>query len=496
MTRAAMPAAIVLATLSLLGYASADWLWPATEVEVARATALAGQADAAEAGGSPSAAPAATVVAQAPGWVEPDPYPIYVTALADGVVERIDVLEGETVQAGQTLVQLVDDDAKLASARARAELARREAAWAAAQTDYREPVALERSAAVAEARLAEAEAALVRLEAEIAQEAARLDELAATYERLAGLDGRSVSALQVEAARFRMQSQRAAVEATRQRRPQLEAVVDAAEAELAAAKRDLALKSQLRRARDEAAAAVDAARTAVAEAELRLQRMTITSPRDGVVMERLVAPGAKLMLNMDGMHSAHAIHLYDPESLQVRVDVPLADAEAVGVGQRAEVVVDVLPDVAFVGVVTRAVHQADIAKNTVQFKVAIEEPSPLLKPEMLARVKFLGRAAPGSGAQSRGEASAGAGGAPVAVSQSAVVVPADGDPFVWWVSPTDNRLRRRSVTLGQRRGEGLVEIRAGLNPGDAVVDRPEPSLTEGQRVRFRSANRWADETAR
>ena len=311
-------------------------------------------------------------------------------------------------------------------------------------------------------------------------------ELSAAYDRLAAVGERSASASQVEAAMYQAQSQHAVVEATRQLRPGLEAGVAQAQAEVAAAARDLELKTALRRARDEAAAEVVSGRVHVAQASLRLERMTVRSTVDGVVMARLVSPGDKLMTSADGMHTAHAVHLYDPGSLQVRVDVPLADAAAVGVGQEAIIVVDVLPDVEFRGVVTRLVHRADIGKNTVQFKVAITDPSPLLTPDMLARVKFLGR--PGEGGPRGGGAVAGGGsvgeGTPVALRQSAIVQ-AEGESFVWWVSPTDSRLVRKPVTLGRERGDDTVEVLSGLNPGDAVVDSPEADLEEGQRVRIR-----------
>ena len=55
-----------------------------------------------------------TVVAQASGWVEPDPYPIYVTALSDGVIEKLLVLEGDKIEADQVIAEMVDDDARLA----------------------------------------------------------------------------------------------------------------------------------------------------------------------------------------------------------------------------------------------------------------------------------------------------------------------------------------------------------------------------------------------
>ena len=477
LTRIVLPIAILLATLALILYAARDVIQPATQVRTTRAVAVAtGNTGATSQTVSNRAS---TVVAQAPGWVEPDPYPIYATGLANGIVESVHVLEGDAVEAGQLLVQLVAEDAELALSQTRAELARAQARLTAAQIDLDEPIALRRAAAIAKAQVDAKQAALTRLDAEVASEKARLDELTAAYDRLARLDGRAVSDLKVEEAKYRAQSQRAVLEAIRQRQPELQAQLETAEAEHAAAKRNLELQTQLKRARDEAVAAKDAAETAVQEAELRLKRMTIHSPIGGVVMARLVGPGSKVMLDMDAPHSAHTIHLYNPKQLQVRVDVPLADAAKVGLGQRADIIVDVLPDVVFEGSVTRLVHQADIAKNTVQFKVAVTAPSPLLKPDMLARVKFYS----GESGPSISHTSSDAGsGSPVAVRASAVVEQGD-QPYVWWVSPISQRIEKRTIAVGDPRGDGSVTITSGLNPGDLVVDEPASDLQENQRVR-------------
>jgi hypothetical protein len=121
----------------------------------------------------------------------------------------------------------------------------------------------------------------------------------------------------------------------------------------------------------------------------------------------LKAPGDKVVRNMEGRHSAHLVHLYDPDRLQVRVDVPLADAAHVYPGQACEVVVEVLPDRVFRGEVLRSTHEADLQKNTLEFKVKVLEPDPVLRPEMLTRVKFLppgGReGADGGGGDTAGE---------------------------------------------------------------------------------------------
>jgi hypothetical protein len=95
------------------------------------------------------------------------------------------------------------------------------------------------------------------------------------------------------------------------------------------------------------------------------------------------------MAAMDDPHSNHVVHLYDPAHLQVRVDVPLAEASRVGIGHKARIVVEVLPDRVFQGEVTRIVNEADLQKNTLQVKVRILDPVPELKPEMLARAQFL-----------------------------------------------------------------------------------------------------------
>src|SRR5262245_53857010 len=78
-SRVLLPATILLILLLLLGYTAQDALWPARGVTVVPVVVKTGVSD----GGG--AVPVGTTV-QAPGWVEPDPYPISVAALADGVV--------------------------------------------------------------------------------------------------------------------------------------------------------------------------------------------------------------------------------------------------------------------------------------------------------------------------------------------------------------------------------------------------------------------------
>ena len=81
---------------------------------------------------------------------------------------------------------------------------------------------------------------------------------------------------------------------------------------------------------------VDAARAklkqmsvAESEAELRLQRMTIRAPVDGRVYRLVGLPGARVgtgvMTAMDGHDGSSVITMYQPDSLQIRVDVRFED---------------------------------------------------------------------------------------------------------------------------------------------------------------------------
>lgn len=342
---------------------------------------------------------------QAAGWLEAEPYGIASTALADGVVQDILVLEGDQVQAGQVIARLVDTDARLAHERAlgelskaRADLEMAEAELTRASADWDHPVDRDRSVEVAAAELAMARAELEKFPSELAREQALLERFEEELHRAeqASASGASTQ-IEVVVLRKNTQAQRAAVSATSLQRAVLEANVHRLEAQQRAAQRSAELRIAERYAIARAQAAVSRARGEVVEsqaivdeAQLRLDRMTITSPITGFVQRRLKRPGDKVMLGMDDPHSSHLVHLYDPEKMQVRVDVPLADASHVRVGQQCDVVVEVLPDQVFTGEVILITHEADLQKNTLQVKVRVVNPSPSLRPEMLTRVRFLG----------------------------------------------------------------------------------------------------------
>jgi RND family efflux transporter MFP subunit len=406
-----LPLALATVTLGLFLWSGLKTLTPAPKVRVAQIVSASTDAPEPPSAADPAPTRNAKTV-QAPGWIEPEPYAVAAVALADGVVEQIFVLEGEAVARDQQVARLVDDDAllDLRSAKAAVGLAesRRQVALArldSAQADWDNPIELERMVESADATVAELDARLEQLPHQIAearallvsaeQEAARLQDAA---------DAGSASKIEVIIAKAAAEAQASVVQQLERQDAVLRAQRARGLSDLRAAKRALELRiddtqslASARAELDASEAQLEAARSSLAEAELRVSRMTIRSPIDGLVLRRIKSPGDKVMMGMDDPTSAQIIHVYDPEKLQVRVDVPLAEASYIAVGQRCEVFCEVLPDRAFEGVVTRVTNLADLQRNTLEVKVRIVNPDPILKPEMLSRVRFLAASeSPGS----------------------------------------------------------------------------------------------------
>jgi HlyD family secretion protein len=184
------------------------------------------------------------------------------------------------------------------------------------------------------------------------------------------------------------------------------------------------------------------------------------------VMRLTAAPGQKKMLGMDDPESSTVAVLYQPEKLQVRVDVPLADAAGLSVGQAVEIRCSLLPDRVFAGEVSRITGEADIQRNTLQAKVRILEPIEQLRPEMLCRVGFFGTGSSG----------------PTTSLATWVAKAALTEGAVWVCNPESRRVTRRDVQATAEVRDGFVRISSGLRPGEQVVLSPS-GLRDGQRVK-------------
>ncbi len=395
-TRAAIPITIVAVAAGTLLWTAWDSLVPAAVVDVvpvaARTRAVnTTTAAVGEAVSSDEMREGAAV--QAPGWIEPSPFPILVPTLTPGIVRSVRALEGERVRAGDVLVELVDEQHQIDVRRAEAEVA----------------------------------AALAMLR-ETEDEHARKSKMVAAGAASAG-----------EVARLSLRA-------------------DALRAALSAREAD------------------------ASQRVLARERTKVRAPADGVVMVRTVVPG---MAVSDMQDAKPLFELYDPTSLQIRADIPLADAGRVAVGDRAEISADVLPGKTMVGEVIRIVHQADIAKNTVQAKVRIIDPSSALKPDMLTRVRIMPKGSTKADSTGDGEKVS------LWVPSGCVQRRADQDEvLVVLTTPRGgSTLHSRTVEKGAV-DAGWTEIRRGIRAGDLAVADPRTAPPAGSRVVPREA--WRD----
>src|SRR5437667_8044645 len=113
-TRYLLPGLVLLGFLGVSGWAARESFLPSQPVTVVPVVTTRAEI---QQGGTP--------LFQAAGWVEPRPTPVLVTALAEGVVEELLVVEGQEIRAGQPVARLVEADARLALQAAEADLALR-----------------------------------------------------------------------------------------------------------------------------------------------------------------------------------------------------------------------------------------------------------------------------------------------------------------------------------------------------------------------------------
>lgn len=467
------PRLLAAVALGLVLVVAATFVWPLLRpvrtVPTVRIEAVAAAA-------APSLA-----LAEAAGWVEPDPFPVLVRPLVSGRLEQVPQLEGAAVDAGVTVL------AMLASAPLQAQRERAAAVLAEREAELVVATARQRTAEAQLAQRAAIRTALADAEAMLAAKQARVVAAIGARDRAAA-EERSAAA--ARDAQVRLSEAGGSYAVARER---AEAALAAATASAGAASRDVAL------AEEEAAAAarsatvarevaanpvelagalavaqaevertsaqVRAARTELQIAEREEQWLTVRAPTSGVVMKVLAAPGAIV-----GPDAEPILSLYDPHKLRARIDVPLGSVAGIRDGQRVEVRSEVLGAVVVQGRVQRVQRESDLLKNTLQVKVELVDPPALLRPETLCRARFLADAESGQGSST---AAVNAFRLPAAAVQN-------GRVFVF--DPASGTARGIAVEVVQQEANGVV-VRGELSVTQRAILVP---VADGERVREES----------
>jgi HlyD family secretion protein len=455
-SRYIVPGVVLAGFLALGGWAARDSLLPAHPVTVV--PVLTTRAELQQSG---------VPLFQAAGWVEPRPTPTMVPALTEGTVDRLLVVEGQEVKADEPVATLVDADARLAVQAAEADLRHREAE--------------------ADALLAKADADRLFLPFQIESAEARL-KLARTEVESRKSAMSAVPTLTLSRAESELVTARTALEELNLRKSRVDREVVSlrrlrdhnSTPKAASESEDKATDNRTPPTEAEAnmqvaMARIGQARVALAAARLRLERTTIRAPTAGRVLTLLARPGSRLMGMQPGGHAeANAVvSLYDPERLQIRADVRFEDLPGVVPGQPVKIETPAVRGGPLEGVVLFATSLADIQKNTLQVKVALKEPQPILKPEMLVQVTFLAAARPDPAGDSNRLR---------LLVPRQLVLSGEGGARVWVADQVAGSARYQTIKLGGTAGE-LVEVTEGLNPADKLIAGGRELLRDGQRIR-------------
>ena len=490
MSRYVLPAAILSGFVGLMVWALRDTLWTATSVTVVPVVASRAEVQQAD-----------TPLFQAAGWVEPRPTPVIVSSLVEGVIEKLTVIEGQAIEAGEPVAFLVDKEAKLGVQQAEAEVQHHRAvldssnaALEAAKVYFREPISLQAGLAEAEAQLAKVQTELNRLPS--LQRAAQAKVTLAEKEVESKTKSQdAVAAIIVQRARSELEVARASIDEYEAQTKSLTLERVALTKRRDVVQRQLELKVEETRnlaesnaKRHSSEAQVKLAETALELAKLKLERMTVPAPISGRVLALVSRPGTKLMgLAPGAMQDASTVvTMYDPRSLQVRADVRLEDLPRVLVGQSVRIETAAVGE-PMIGKVITATSIADIQKNTLQVKIAIDAPPTVIKPDMLVQVTFL---APPSPKPLDGSES------PLRLMIPRGLINTSSGSFTVWIADQSKGVaRRRTITTGAAKSNELVEVTSGLSIGDRLIASGREGLTERQRIRIRGEEDSQNETS-
>jgi HlyD family secretion protein len=199
------------------------------------------------------------------------------------------------------------------------------------------------------------------------------------------------------------------------------------------------------------------ARAALASADARLEQTVIRAPTDGVLIAReveagdVVQPGKELMV------------LAPAGETQIVVQIDEKNLSQLKLGQKALASADAYPHERFAAELFYINPGIDALRGSVEVKLRVPDPPPYLRQDMTVSVDI-----------------------EVARRADKLVAPADtvfdaAGAHPWVLAVAGHRATKKPVTLGLK-GEGRVEIREGVVPGDRLI-AAAAGIAPGQRVR-------------
>lgn len=233
-----------------------------------------------------------------------------------------------------------------------------------------------------------------------------------------------------------------------------------AEASLRQAQSNLALKSSSAQNLAALQSVVDAAEAELRAARLRLSDTILTSPIDGVVTARKLDPGAV------AAPGSAIVTVQSLRTMWVLFPVPEEISQKIAVGQTVDVAFDALPNRKFVSRISRINPAADLQSRQFSVRLTLDNPGNMIKPGMFARLNLVTERIPNA----------------IVVPREAVQrAEGENSGTIVVVNPNDET-EKRPVTLGADDPKGY-QIIEGIEPGDKVVVMSTGPLKPGQQVK-------------
>jgi RND family efflux transporter MFP subunit len=336
---------------------------------------------------------------------------VTLSAEAEGRVSRIDADLGDHVKAGQVLIELDREKSQYNVDQQRAALDRALASYGASSVAQLPPAEKTPDVQKAQAELGQAQLA---------------------YTRAKELFGRQLVPQQtLDDAQVALTSKQAGYESALQNAKNLRATINASDA-------------------------------AVKLADRELRDTSIRSPFDGLVAKRLVSLGEFVKIQAPVM----SVVRIDP--LKVMAEIPEKLAPWIQAGQSVDVRVDAFPGKVISGKVTRISPLVNTSTRAFPFEARIPNEDSALKPGTFARVHI-----------ESGQV------------DQVMTVPYSAIQYRYGVNRVfvvnDNRLKLHELKVGDRQGD-RIEVVSGVQPGDRVVSGNVDNLTDGTAVTVSTAS--------
>jgi HlyD family secretion protein len=330
---------------------------------------------------------------------------VVVSSEADGTVSRILADLGDRVQAGQPLVELDREKRQYGLDQQRAALARALARYGAAEPGRLPPV---------------------EGTPDVQKAAAELQQAKQAHQRAVALHERQLVPRQLlDDAEAMLHAKQASYDAAVQNAKNLRADIDASDA-------------------------------SVKLAERQLRDTFIRAPFDGYVQKRLVSQGELVKAQAPVM----SVVRIDP--LKVTAEIPERMAPWIKTGAPVELSVDAYPDRSFTGTLTRISPAVNTQTRAFPFEARVPNAQSLLKPGTFARVHI-----------------------ETAREDRVITVPYASLQYRYGVNRVfvldRDTLAGRELTVGERLGD-RIEVLSGVKAGDRIAVSDVEKLTDGMKV--------------